>query len=157
MDFCMSVAAQLMLDEIERGSSTSEPKNVVLSPMSIAVVLNMVASGSQGQTLKQFLHFLGAQGIEELSSNARAMMSLLTASSGDNGGTAEENPKTALVPKEKLYFGRSIPLPVPRSGSHSQSGREMPPLGATAEENARKSPFEHSISPYVIPFPPSSC
>ena len=142
-----------MLDTIEKGSL--KPRNVVLSPMSIAIVLNMVASGSQGQTQKQLLHFLGAQGIEELSSNTRAMMSLLTASSGDNGGTAEEDSKTALVPEEKLNFGH-------RTG-------EMPPLGAssgykdsgsTAEENAkivpekgksrrpRKSPY------YGTPFPP---
>ena len=141
MDFCMSLAAQLMLDEIEKGSSSLMAKNVVLSPMSIAIVLNMVASGSQGQTLKQFLHFLGAQGIEELSSNTRAMMSLLTASSGDNGGTAEEDSKTALVPEEKLNFGH-------RTG-------EMPPLGAssskgsgTAKDNARRSPYGMPLLPF---------
>ncbi|PON40697.1 Serpin domain containing protein [Parasponia andersonii] len=52
MDFCVSAATQLILDEIKKDGSG---ENILVSPLSINMMLNMVASGSGGQTLEQFL------------------------------------------------------------------------------------------------------
>lgn len=71
---CMSVAKKVMLKEIKNKYG---PKNVVLSPLSINVFLNMLASGSSGTTLEQFLGFLRCKDLDDLHSKSLTMMSLL--------------------------------------------------------------------------------
>ncbi|EXB37617.1 hypothetical protein L484_021823 [Morus notabilis] len=71
---CMSVAKKVMLKEFKNKYG---PKNVVLSPLSINVFLNMLASGSSGKTLEQFLGFLRCKDLDDLHSKSLTMMSLL--------------------------------------------------------------------------------
>ena len=43
-----------------------QDKNIVLSPLSIQVVLSIIAAGSEGPTQQQFLDFLGSKSIDHL-------------------------------------------------------------------------------------------
>ncbi|CAK7335293.1 unnamed protein product [Dovyalis caffra] len=51
---------QILLKQVEKGS------NFVSSPLSLHVMLSLVAAGSTGQTLEQLLGFLGSKSIAEL-------------------------------------------------------------------------------------------
>ncbi|KAF7140006.1 hypothetical protein RHSIM_Rhsim06G0045700 [Rhododendron simsii] len=73
MEFCTRVAYELMLKEIQKGSS----RNVVSSPLSINTVLNMVVAGTTGNTLKQMLAFLGSKSIDEIISKSRHIAAVL--------------------------------------------------------------------------------
>lgn len=55
--------------------STNPNSNVVFSPLSIHVVLGLIAAGSCGQTLDQLLKFLKANSIDDLN-NASILQSL---------------------------------------------------------------------------------
>ncbi|EXB37633.1 hypothetical protein L484_021839 [Morus notabilis] len=77
MDFCVRMASQVMLNEITSNKDGSNSKNVVLSPLSINMVLNMLASGSSGKTSEQFLDILGSRDLNDLNSNSSTIMSLL--------------------------------------------------------------------------------
>uniref|UniRef100_A0A803NSQ3 Serpin domain-containing protein n=1 Tax=Cannabis sativa TaxID=3483 RepID=A0A803NSQ3_CANSA len=90
MEFCTQIAAQLILDEMKKNESSA--KNVVMSPLSINLMLNMVASGAEGNTLEQFLKFQGSQGIEDLNQKSSVMMSLLRSSSGSKASTPSHVP-----------------------------------------------------------------
>ncbi|KAH7851441.1 hypothetical protein Vadar_011623 [Vaccinium darrowii] len=85
-DFCPRIANQLMLKEIQKGSS----QNIVSSPLSINAVLNMLAAGSSGKTLKQMLGFLGLKNVDEINSKSRQIMAV-AAAGGSGGGGASEN------------------------------------------------------------------
>ncbi|KAM6583359.1 hypothetical protein CsatB_010361 [Cannabis sativa] len=91
MEFCTQIAAQLILDEIKKNESSA--KNFVMSPLSINLMLNMVAAGAEGNTLEQFLKFLGSQGIEDLNQKSSVMMSLLRSSSGSKASTPSHGDK----------------------------------------------------------------
>lgn len=77
MDFCVRMASQVMVNEITSNKDDSNSKNVVLSPLSINMVLNMLASGSSGKTSEQFLDILGSRDLNDLNSNSSTIMSLL--------------------------------------------------------------------------------
>ncbi|KAG5543394.1 hypothetical protein RHGRI_016209 [Rhododendron griersonianum] len=83
MEFCPRIANELMLKEIQKGSSS---KNTVSSPLSINAVLNMLVAGSTGDTLKQMLGFLGSKSVDEINSKSRQMMAMLR-----GGGGSSEN------------------------------------------------------------------
>ncbi|XP_058217228.1 serpin-ZX-like [Rhododendron vialii] len=83
MEFCPRIANELMLKEIQKGSSS---KNTVSSPLSINAVLNMLVAGSKGDTLKQMLGFLGSKNVDEINSKSRQMMAMLR-----GGGGSSEN------------------------------------------------------------------
>ncbi|KAG5540274.1 hypothetical protein RHGRI_020492 [Rhododendron griersonianum] len=78
MELCTRMVKQLLLKEIEQGNY----RNLVLSPLSIDVVLNMVAAGSRGRTLEKMLRLLGSENIDEIKSLSLEMMEL---ASGDDG------------------------------------------------------------------------
>ncbi|KAI8549834.1 hypothetical protein RHMOL_Rhmol06G0056200 [Rhododendron molle] len=102
MEFCTRIGNQLMLQKIyQKGFS----KNIVSSPLSINVVLNMVVAGSTGSTLKRMLGFLGSKNVDEIHSKSRKMMAM-TANSSDgpilnivNGAWVDQ--RFPLVPKYK--------------------------------------------------------
>ena len=62
--------------------------NVVTSPAAINIILNMAASGSEGETLEQFLRFLDAESVDELNSNSSSLMALIN---GDNNNNNNNN------------------------------------------------------------------
>ncbi|XP_071692069.1 serpin-ZX-like [Rutidosis leptorrhynchoides] len=51
--------------------------NVVFSPLSIHVVLNLIASGSKGQTLDHLLSFLKAKNMDELNALSSQLVSMI--------------------------------------------------------------------------------
>ncbi|KAF7141173.1 hypothetical protein RHSIM_Rhsim06G0045400 [Rhododendron simsii] len=109
MEFCPRIANELMLKEIQKGSSS---KNTVSSPLSINAVLNMLVAGSTGDTLKQMLASLGSKNVDEINSKSRQMMAMLPCGGGSsenvgdgpivtmiNGAWADQH--FPLVPKYK--------------------------------------------------------
>ncbi|KAH7516705.1 hypothetical protein FEM48_Zijuj10G0163400 [Ziziphus jujuba var. spinosa] len=73
MELCVKVVTEGILKELTKNNPN---KNVVMSPASMNIVLNMAASGSAGKTLDQFLGSLGSETITELSSKSSSLMGL---------------------------------------------------------------------------------
>ncbi|KAF7131951.1 hypothetical protein RHSIM_Rhsim09G0016900 [Rhododendron simsii] len=91
MELCARMTKQLLLKEVEKGNC----ENLVLSPLSIDVVLNMVAAGSRGPTLEKMLGWLGAENIEEIKSQSLKMMAVAVGDQHLEKG--EEEPVLCLV------------------------------------------------------------
>ncbi|KAH7516729.1 serpin-ZXA [Ziziphus jujuba] len=91
MEFCMNVATEGILEAL----MTNPNENVVVSPSSLNVVLNMVASGSNGKTLGQFFRFLGAKNFTDLNSHSSSLMALLNGSTKTT--TAKNAPLLSMV------------------------------------------------------------
>ena len=70
--------------------------NLVTSPAAINITLNMAASVSEGETLEQFLRFLGAESVAELNSNSSSLMALINGDN-DNNNKSQEQPLLSLV------------------------------------------------------------
>ncbi|KAF7143313.1 hypothetical protein RHSIM_Rhsim05G0094800 [Rhododendron simsii] len=90
LDFSTGIAKQLLIKQVEKGSND----NFALSPISIDVVLTMVAAGSRGRTLEHVLALLGAQDIDEIKSSASAMMAV---AAGCGGGRRSDEGGDGLV------------------------------------------------------------
>ncbi|KAF3441486.1 hypothetical protein FNV43_RR15400 [Rhamnella rubrinervis] len=72
MEFCMRIANKAILNTIREEKNN----NILISPASFNIVLNMAASGSGGKTLEQFLRFLGSKSVAQLNSNTKSLMAL---------------------------------------------------------------------------------
>lgn len=68
----MSLVTKVIIQEIRQNN-----KNVVMSPSSLNLLLNMAASGSAGKTLEQFHRFLGSKTISDLNSKSSSLMALI--------------------------------------------------------------------------------
>ncbi|KAF6143416.1 hypothetical protein GIB67_029585 [Kingdonia uniflora] len=66
-------------------STESKDSNLVFSPLSIHVVLSLIAAGSKGKTLDQLLSVLGSKSNEDLSSFASAIVALASDASESGG------------------------------------------------------------------------
>ncbi|XP_070045417.1 serpin-ZXA-like [Nicotiana tomentosiformis] len=77
-DFCAQVTGELMLKEIQKGFNA---ENIVLSPLSYTVVLNMTAAGATGPTLKQMLEYLAVEKIDDLNTKFLDMAAIATTNS----------------------------------------------------------------------------
>ncbi|XP_052188159.1 serpin-ZX [Diospyros lotus] len=75
----LSIAKRVALDE-------AKDTNLVFSPLSIHVVLCLIASGSKGPTLDQMLSFLSARSSDDLSSLSSQLVDLVFADGGPVGG-----------------------------------------------------------------------
>ncbi|WOG93217.1 hypothetical protein DCAR_0312498 [Daucus carota subsp. sativus] len=60
--FCIKLAVHIFLEEAEKGS------NFVFSPVSLQILLRLIAIGSTGSTLDQILTCLGSKSTEDLNS-----------------------------------------------------------------------------------------
>ncbi|KAM7504730.1 hypothetical protein LguiB_003634 [Lonicera macranthoides] len=58
--------------------TAAKESNTVLSPLSIHVVLSLIATGSKGQTLDQLLSFLKSNSTDDLNSLSSQLVSRLT-------------------------------------------------------------------------------
>ncbi|GMY07936.1 serpin-z1b [Fagus crenata] len=71
MKFCMRLAWQLTLNEINNGHN----RNLLMSLVSINNALNMLTFGSRGRTLEQLLlGFLQAKDMDDLKAKSSRMM-----------------------------------------------------------------------------------
>ncbi|KAG5543386.1 hypothetical protein RHGRI_016201 [Rhododendron griersonianum] len=75
-----------MLEEVK----TSGRNNLVVSPVSLNLVLNMVAAGLKGRTLETMLGFLGSENINQINLESSKMMAVAadvgSSNNGDGGG-----------------------------------------------------------------------
>nr|XP_048318030.1 serpin-ZXA-like [Ziziphus jujuba var. spinosa] len=111
MELCVKVVTEGILKELTKNNPN---KNVVMSPASMNIVLNMAASGSAGKTLDQFLGSLGSETITELSSKSSSLMGLFdlnTAADPDPDYTDSEYsapPELSLV--NLMFVDQQYPL-----------------------------------------------
>ncbi|XP_062106366.1 serpin-ZX-like [Humulus lupulus] len=75
-NFCLALTTQVLENEANKGT------NFVASPLSLHVVLSLVAAGSTGRTLEQLLFFLGSQSVDELSLLSSHVTSLISPNEG---------------------------------------------------------------------------
>ena len=82
-DFCLELTNQILQNEAEKGT------NFVASPLSLHVMLGLIAAGSKGQTLQQLLHFLGSTNVGDLNMLSSKTISLASpAEEGDDQNLA---------------------------------------------------------------------
>lgn len=76
-DFSLQIAKHILL---------KHSSNVVFSPSSIHVVLSMVAAGSKGRTLDQFISFLRSPTTSDLNALSAQLVTLIFADGSPSGG-----------------------------------------------------------------------
>ncbi|KAJ4829488.1 hypothetical protein Tsubulata_001440 [Turnera subulata] len=99
MDFCLRVGTT----EILKGIKKDAKKNIVFSPFTSNCMLNMVASGSEGDSLRQLLHFLGSPSIDDVNTRSSRMIGLArtkTVADEDSG----KNQAAKTVADEGLLY-----------------------------------------------------
>ncbi|KAM3700785.1 hypothetical protein ACB094_05G123800 [Castanea mollissima] len=82
MELGKHMAWQLALNEINQGCN----KNVVMSPISMGNALNLLAFGSRGRTLEQFMQFLGAKDLNDLKAKSMLMVEAVAPTEDNNQG-----------------------------------------------------------------------
>ena len=65
---------------------SNQDKNIVLSPLSLQVVLSIIAAGSKGPTQHQLLHFLQSKSSDQLNSLASNLVSVILKDGAPAGG-----------------------------------------------------------------------
>ncbi|XP_058222738.1 serpin-ZX-like isoform X2 [Rhododendron vialii] len=78
-DFSLALANRVSLSE-------SKDSNLVFSPLSIHVVLGLIAAGSAGPTRAQLLSLLNSKSTDDLNSLSSQLVSLVLADGGPSGG-----------------------------------------------------------------------
>lgn len=84
-------------------STKPRDSNIVFSPLSIHVVLSLVAAGSGGKTLDQLLTFLKSQKTDHLNSLSSQLVSLVFADGSPSGG-----PRLSFA--NGLWIDQTLPL-----------------------------------------------
>ncbi|CAH9128376.1 unnamed protein product [Cuscuta epithymum] len=86
----MEFSVQVALHEMHKKIESCE--NVGISPLGISFILDMIAHGATGETLAQLLHFLNAENVDDLVSNASKLMQIAKSSSNvDHGGDDDDD------------------------------------------------------------------
>ncbi|XP_030950365.1 serpin-ZX [Quercus lobata] len=78
-DVALGISKHLLLTE-------GKDSNLVFSPLSIHVVLSLVAAGSKGSTLDQFLSFLKSKSVDHINSFASQYVAVVFADASPSGG-----------------------------------------------------------------------
>lgn len=76
--FCLLLTSQIIQKEAENGT------NVVASPLSLHVMLGLVAAGSKGKTLQQLLHFLESTSVGDLNLLSSEIINLASLTDDEN-------------------------------------------------------------------------
>lgn len=79
-DFSLLLTNKILENEAAKGS------NSLASPLSLHVILSLVAAGSTGQTLQQLLHFLGSNSIADLNLLSSKIISVASPAENLAGG-----------------------------------------------------------------------
>ncbi|KAF3623132.1 Serpin-ZX [Capsicum annuum] len=79
-DVTFMLTKHVFSEEVEGNS------NMVLSPLSIQIVLGLIAAGSSGPTKDQLLHFLKSKSIDELNSLYSHILNTVFVDGSPNGG-----------------------------------------------------------------------
>jgi len=78
-------------------------KNIVLSPLSIQVVLSVIAAGSEGATQQQLLDFLGYKSIDQLNFFVSQLVSIILSDAAPFGG-----PRLSVA--NSVWVEQTLPL-----------------------------------------------
>ncbi|KAJ4844322.1 hypothetical protein Tsubulata_021194, partial [Turnera subulata] len=138
-DFCLRLATA----EILKGIKEDSRQNIVFSPFTTNCMLSMVASGSEGDSLRQLLHFLGSPNIDDVNTRSSRMMGLATTKT-----VAEEDSEKNQVPEGpvRMSFGNGND-PYPRRtaavGNRNEKGVTLSFAGGTWIDC--KYPLKHSL------------
>ncbi|KAJ7974264.1 Serpin-ZX like [Quillaja saponaria] len=100
-DFCLQLAYKVLLKQVENGS------NFVSSPLSLHVMLSLIAAGSKGKTLKQLLSFLGSESIDDLNSLSSEIISCIRLDAG-SGSLTRGRPTFSFI--NGVWVDQSIGL-----------------------------------------------
>ncbi|KAL6987554.1 hypothetical protein U1Q18_013300 [Sarracenia purpurea var. burkii] len=92
----LSIAKQVVTDE-------AKDSNFVFSPLSIHVLLSLVAAGSKGPTRDQLLSFLKSKSVDDLNSLSSQFITLVLADGGPRGG-----PRLSFA--NGVWIDQSLPL-----------------------------------------------
>ncbi|KAL0557998.1 hypothetical protein IC582_006560 [Cucumis melo] len=95
-DVAIAITKHLLLNE-------AKASNVVLSPLSIHVVLSLIAAGSKGPPLDQLLSFLKSNSTDNLNSFASQIVATVFADASPSGG-----PRLAFA--NGVWVDQSLPL-----------------------------------------------
>ncbi|XP_057443049.1 serpin-ZX-like [Lotus japonicus] len=79
-DVALSIAKHLFL------KNSNKDKNTVFSPLSLHVLLSIIAAGSDGATLDELLSFLGSDSTDHLNSSASKLISVARSDTSSVGG-----------------------------------------------------------------------
>ncbi|XP_060672804.1 serpin-Z2B [Ziziphus jujuba] len=79
-DFCLLFTNQILENEAAKGN------NFVASPLSLHVMLSLIAAGSKGQTLQQLLYFLGSTSVGDLNLLSSKVINLASLAENVAGG-----------------------------------------------------------------------
>ncbi|XP_057447373.1 serpin-ZX-like [Lotus japonicus] len=79
-DVALTIAKRLFLKK------SNKDKNIVFSPLSLHVLLSIIAAGSDGSTLDQLLSFLRSSSLEHLNSSASQLISVARSDASSVGG-----------------------------------------------------------------------
>lgn len=82
---------RFLIEEIQNTINEGNNTNIVISPTSMNIILNMAASGSHGKTLEQFLGFLGSKSVAELNSKTSSLMALIDVKDNNRPVVSMEN------------------------------------------------------------------
>lgn len=95
-DVSLSLTKHLLLTE-------GKDSNLVYSPLSIHVVLSLIAAGSKGPTLDQLLTFLKSKSCDHLNSFASELVAVVFADGSPSGG-----PRLSFA--NGAWVDKSLPL-----------------------------------------------
>ncbi|XP_058224125.1 serpin-ZX-like [Rhododendron vialii] len=149
MEFCTRISSQLLLKQIDND------RNIVMSPLSINVVLNMVAAGSKGDGLEYMLRILGSKSIDEINSKSSEMMAVAAGDGSSN--EAKDGPSSGGVDNRDFHpedHGGLAGLPSPPTGNLGRPYQPFPAMG-NLDRPYQPSPTGNSGWHYEPPFPPT--
>ncbi|KAK4795043.1 hypothetical protein SAY86_013037 [Trapa natans] len=108
MDVREAISSQtdIALSFFKQLLSSSEGSNLVFSPLSIHVVLSLIAAGSGGTTLTELLSFLKSQSVDHLNSFASELVAFVLSDGSPDGG-----PKLSFA--NGLWLDSSLSLKPP--------------------------------------------
>ncbi|XP_076917250.1 serpin-ZX-like [Bidens hawaiensis] len=103
MDLQQSITNQTHVSTTLATHLLTTKSNIVFSPLSIHVVVSLIAAGSKGQTLDQILGFLKTKTTDDLNSLSSQLVSLILADRSPSGG-----PKLAFA--NGVWVEKTLPL-----------------------------------------------
>lgn len=102
-DVALEITKQLLLTEFK-------DKNMVFSPLSLHVVLSLIASGTKGPCLDQFLSFLKSKSTHHLNSLAHDLVTFVLADGSPKSDSTPFAPGPRLSFANGVWVDKSLPF-----------------------------------------------
>ncbi|KAF3623145.1 Serpin-ZX [Capsicum annuum] len=98
-DISLTLSKHVFSNEVNKGDNA----NMVFSPLSIHVVLGLIASGSNGTTRDQLLSFLKSKSVDEINSLASQLVDVVFVD-----GSAVGGPRLSVA--NSVWVEQTLPL-----------------------------------------------